>query len=231
MSGIPEQDLDERTAEALLTGSLAPHEAPPGWERVAALLRAAGREVPGIEVGTAVVPVYGRHPVNLAMQAATAQLAAGGRFSLGIGSGWFERDYDEYGYEFGTARGRLADLERDLPIIKDRLGKLTPGPVGPLPIMVGGSGRKVTLRIVAEQATSWNSFGPPERWAELNAVLDDWCGKVGRDPAEIERTVAIDAGEAHRVPEYAEVGADHVIVMQGPPFTMDALQTALDARG
>jgi len=171
-----------------------------------------------------------RNPNLLADMSRTVDHLSHGRFTLGIGSGWFSRDYDEYGYEFGSAIGRLRDLERDLPIIKDRLSKLVPGPVGPLPIMIGGSGKQVTLRLVAEHATSWNSFGPPDRWAELNAVVDEWCGKLGRDPSEIERTVAIDAGEAHRAGEYAAVGADHVIVMQGRPFTMDALQTALDAR-
>ncbi len=172
-----------------------------------------------------------RNPNLLADMSRTIDHLSHGRFTLGIGSGWFERDYDEYGYEFGTAIGRLRALERDLPIIKDRLAKLTPGPVGPLPIMIGGSGRKVTLRIVAEQATAWNTFGSPEEFAETNAVLDDWCAKVGRDPSEIERTVAVDPKAAAQVNEYAEAGADHLILMQGPPFPLDALQTALDARG
>jgi probable F420-dependent oxidoreductase len=172
-----------------------------------------------------------RNPNLLADMARTIDHLSHGRFTLGIGSGWFERDYDEYGYEFGTAIGRLQALERDLPIIKDRLATLVPGPVGPLPIMVGGSGRKVTLRIVAEQATSWNTFGTPAEFAETNAVLDEWCERVGRDPAEIERTVAVDPGAAPKVREYAEAGADHMILMQGPPFGLDALQTALDVRG
>jgi probable F420-dependent oxidoreductase len=172
-----------------------------------------------------------RNPNLLADMARTIDHLSHGRFTLGIGSGWFERDYDEYGYEFGTAIGRLRALERDLPIIKDRLARLNPGPVGPLPIMVGGSGRKVTLRIVAEQATSWNTFGSPDEFAETNAVLDDWCAEVGRDPSEIERTVAVDPKAAGQVLEYADAGADHLILMQGPPFSLDALQTALDARG
>ncbi len=150
---------------------------------------------------------------------------------LGIGSGWFERDYEEYDYEFGTAIGRLRDLERDLPIIKRRLARLNPGPVGDLPILVGGGGRKVTLRIVAEQADAWNSFGNPDEWGELNAVLDEWCVDVGRDPKAIERTVAVGADAADQVSDYAAAGADHVILMQGPPYPLDALQTALDARG
>jgi probable F420-dependent oxidoreductase len=172
-----------------------------------------------------------RNPNLLADMARTIDHLSQGRFTLGIGSGWFERDYDEYGYEFGTAIGRLHALERDLPIIKERLAALVPGPVGPLPIMIGGSGRKVTLRIVAEQATSWNTFGTPAEFAETNAVLDEWCAKVGRDPQEIERTVAVDPGAAPKVREYAEAGADHMILMQGPPFGLDALQTALDVRG
>ncbi len=172
-----------------------------------------------------------RNPNLLADMARTIDHLSGGRFVLGLGSGWFERDYDEYGYEFGTAIERLRKMERDLPIIKERLGRLNPGPVGDLPILIGGGGRKVTLRIVAEEADAWNTFGSPDEFAEVNAVLDDWCAKVGRDPGAIERTVAIDPGAADRVPEYAAAGADHVILMQGPPYPLDALQIALDARG
>lgn len=172
-----------------------------------------------------------RNPNLLADMSRTIDHLSGGRFTLGLGSGWFERDYDEYGYEFGTAIGRLRAMERDLPTIKARLSALEPGPVGPLPILIGGGGRKVTLRIVAEQADAWNTFGSPDEFAETNAVLDRWCAEVGRDPATIERTVAIDPAAADQVPAYAAAGADHVILMQGPPFGLDALQTALDARG
>ena len=198
-----------------------------GWS----LLAAMAVDTEHAQLGTLVTGNPYRNPDLLADMARTIDHLSHGRFTLGIGSGWFERDYDEYGYEFGTAIGRLRALERDLPIIKDRLAKLNPGPVGPMPIMIGGSGRKVTLRIVAEQAASWNTFGTPAEFAETNAVLDEWCAEVGRDPSEIERTVAVDPKAAGQVQEYAEAGADHLILMQGPPFPLDALQTALDARG
>jgi alkanesulfonate monooxygenase SsuD/methylene tetrahydromethanopterin reductase-like flavin-dependent oxidoreductase (luciferase family) len=170
-----------------------------------------------------------RNPNLLADMSRTIDHLSGGRFVLGIGSGWFERDYDEYGYEFGTARGRLADLERDLPIIQERLGRLSPPPVGPLPILVGGSGRKVTLKLVAERADSWNTFGPPDSYAELNAVLDRWCDEVGRDRAAVERTVCIEADEVGRWAEYLEAGAQHLIVMTGDPFALDAVAQLVDA--
>jgi len=172
-----------------------------------------------------------RNPELLADMARTIDQISHGRFILGIGSGWFERDYTEYGYEFGTAPGRLKDLAAALPRIEARLGKLTPGPVQqPLPLLIGGSGEKVTLKLVATHATMWNSFGPPEGFAKKNAVLDDWCEKLGRDPKAIERTVCVSPGEAGKIGEYAEAGAEHVIFMVGHPFDLSCLQTALDQR-
>jgi probable F420-dependent oxidoreductase len=162
-----------------------------------------------------------RNPQLLADMSRTIDLLSNGRFVLGIGSGWFERDYTEYGYEFGTAPERLRALRRDLPIIQDRLAKLTPAPKGPLPILIGGSGEKVTLKIVAEFADAWNTFGPAEHFAAKNAVLNEWCERLGRDPREIERTVAIGGHEVDTWEDLVAAGADHIIVMTGHPFDLE----------
>ncbi len=170
-----------------------------------------------------------RNPELLADMARTVDQLSGGRLYLGVGAGWFERDYAEYGYEFGTAPGRLQALADALPRMKQRLAKLTPPPAGGLPIMIGGGGEKVTLRLVAEHADAWNSFGPPESYARKNAVLDEWCDRVGRNPADIERTVLLNSRrEIEQVDELLEAGATHLILGVGAPFELDGAQRLLD---
>ena len=160
-----------------------------------------------------------RNPELLADMARTIDQLSGGRHILGIGSGWFQRDYDEYGYEFGTAPWRLKKLGESLPRIEARLKKLNPPPVGKLPLMIGGGGEKVTLRLVAKHAHMWNTFRPPSNFAHKNQVLNDWCDKIGRDPAEIERTCSINGADVDRgVDAYLEAGADHLILGAGAPF-------------
>jgi len=163
----------------------------------------------------------------LADMARTVDHLSGGRLYLGIGSGWFERDYDEYGYEFGTAVGRLRALGEALPRMKARLAKLNPPPVGSLPILIGGGGEKVTLRLVAEHADAWNTFGPPDTYAHKNAVLDRWCEELGRDPDTIERTVGIGAHEVDDVEAYLDAGATHLIVMTGHPYDLAPVERLL----
>jgi probable F420-dependent oxidoreductase len=195
-----------------------------GWTLLAAMAVETTKAQFGMLVGC---NSY-RNPDLLADMARTIDHLSGGRFYLGIGAGWFQRDYDEYGYEFGTPQSRLRDLGHALPRIKARLGKLNPPPVGPLPIMVGGGGEKVTLRLVAEHADAWNTFGPPENYAAKSKILDEWCAKVGRDPSAVERTVAIDGSEVGNAQAYLDAGATHLIVMVPAPFDLSAVQELLD---
>jgi probable F420-dependent oxidoreductase len=192
------------------------------------LLAALAAETSNARLGALVTCNSYRNPNLLADMARTIDHISHGRFTLGIGSGWFERDYTEYGYEFGTAADRLRRLEQSLPVIMERLGRLHPPPLGDVPILIGGSGEKVTLRLVAQYADGWNSFGPPERFAEKNRVLDEWCARLERNPAQIERTVGIGANEVESSQAYLDAGATHLIVMLGPPYDLDPVRRLLD---
>ena len=172
------------------------------------------------EVGCLVTCNSYRNPNLLADMARTVDHISGGRLICGLGAGWFERDYAEYGYEFGTGPSRLKDLAASLPAIVERWGKLNPAPLRKIPIMIGGGGEKVTLKLTAKYADQWNSFGPPEKWGHKNQVLTDWCNEVGRDPGEIERTVCPNVKELDQLGEYLAVGATHFILGLGTPFDL-----------
>ncbi|MDX6593634.1 MAG: hypothetical protein QOJ13_2830 [Gaiellales bacterium] len=174
-----------------------------------------------------------RNPNLLADMARTVDHIGGGRLIFGIGSGWFERDYIEYGYEFGTVASRLRHLDRNMPIIKDRWTKLNPPPVhGRPPIMIGGGGEKVTLRITAEHADIWHGFGDPERFRHKCGVLDEWCRKVGRDPSEIERSCGgITAENVSQLDEFLDAGATFLTMgSTGPDWDLSLLPRLLEWR-
>jgi probable F420-dependent oxidoreductase len=196
-----------------------------GWT----LLTAFAADTSRIQLGHLVTCAGYRNPHLLADMARTVDHISGGRAVLGLGSGWFQRDYDEYEFPFGTAGGRLRDLEAYLYKVQQRLKKLTPPPVGPLPLLIGGGGERVTLRLVAEHADIWNGFGPLERYAEKNRILDTWCERLGRDPAAIERSVLIGADATDQLDAFLEAGAQHVMVSCKDPFELDAQLAVLDA--
>ncbi|MCR2812547.1 LLM class F420-dependent oxidoreductase [Microbacterium sp. zg.Y1084] len=98
-----------------------------------------------------------------------------GRFIFGTGAGWFERDYDEYGYEFGTPGSRLRDLEQGLARIERRWEKLNPAPTRRIPVMIGGAGEQKTLRLVARHADIWHSFVGPDNLSHKLSVIEKWA--------------------------------------------------------
>jgi probable F420-dependent oxidoreductase len=158
------------------------------------MLAAWAEQTSRVEIGALVTCNSYRNPDLLADMARTVDHISGGRLILGIGSGWFERDYTEYGYEFGTAGSRLNDLAAALPRIRSRWAKLNPAPTRDIPILIGGGGERKTLRLVAEHAAVWHYFVDLESYRHKSAVLAKHCADIGRDPATVVHNVAIPRG-------------------------------------
>jgi len=193
------------------------------------LLTAFAMATSQVQLGNLVLSASYRNPHLVADMVRTIDHLSGGRAVLGIGAGWFQRDYDEYEFPFGTGGGRLRDLEADLYRIGKRRRQLTPPPLGELPLLIGGGGEQVTLRLVAQHADIWNGIGEPEFIAHKNQVLDRWCERLGRDPAEIERSVLITDRQVDRLDEYLEAGAQHLMVGCADPFDLEPALALLAA--
>ena len=185
------------------------------WSLLAAWAEATSR----IELGPLVVCDAYRNPDLLADIARTVDHVSGGRVILGLGSGWFERDFVEYGYPFGTTGSRLVALEDDLPRIAHRLAVLDPPPLRRMPILIAGTGERRTLRLVAEHADGWHA-GFPDAPAELEppvAALRRWCDAAGRDPATIEWGVGV---EPYDLVRFLAEDADTYVAMGFSQFTL-----------
>jgi len=176
-----------------------------GWTTLSALAQATKRA----RVGHLVCGNTYRHPSVTAKSAVTLDHISNGRFNLGIGAGWFELEHTSLGFDFKTVRGRLEALEESLRIIKGMLAgeKVTlegrhyqvheafcePRPVQSrgIPFMIGGTGKKIMLRIVAQYADMWNSNGSPDTLRDLVDTIRRHGDAVGRDTDQIEKTVML----------------------------------------
>ena len=174
-----------------------------GWAALAALAPLTTR----VRLGLLVAANTFRNPGLTAKLATTLDHISGGRLTLGIGAGWFGREHEAFGLDFGAGFGeRLDRLEESIGLIERLLAgeRVThegrfyrmvdalcePRPIQPrLPILIGGSGREKTLRTVARHADLWNAYASPERVAESLAILRKRCAEIGRPFDSITRTV------------------------------------------
>jgi F420-dependent oxidoreductase-like protein len=170
------------------------------------LLSALAGVTKKVNLGALVGGVTYRNPAFLAKTVTTLDVISQGRAIWGIGAAWFELEHNNYGYDFGTFGQRFEKLEEALQIVKsmfvneqttfhgkwyqvtDALNSPKPIRAGGPPVLIGGSGEKKTLRMVAQYADACNVFGPVSKVRSLMSILDEHCSTLGRDPATICRT-------------------------------------------
>ena len=223
-----------------------------GWTTLAALAQATSR----LQLGCMVSAVPYRHPAVIANMAATIDVISGGRFVLGLGAGWHEQESAAYGLPLGTMKERMDRFEEGVAVVLSLLTKdettfrgeyyqLTnarcepKGPQQPPPLVIGGVGKRRTLKVVARHAQMWDSlFTPPGEWPALHQVLVEHCGNIGRDVSEITAIthVKFTGGDdpkqlAEKAAAYHEVGVDLVVFSMFAPLTaasLEPLAAALD---
>ena len=230
---------------------------PEAWTTLAAL----AATVPRLRLGTLVSGNTYRHPAILAKMATTVDHISGGRVVLGIGSGWQENEHQKYDIPFFSVAERLKHLEEACQVIRALLSEssanftgqhyrlrqapLEPKPVSHLPLLIGGGGEKVTLKITAKYADESNVWGTVETLKHKMKILDRYCNDISRDPKEIQRSAvallflsddpgfikkmrenaaqATIAGNVNEVRDivaaYQDIGVDELII---PDFTLGA---------
>ena len=169
------------------------------------LLAAMAAQTTRLRCGMIVVGVTYRHPAVLANMAATIDHISGGRLEFGLGAAWYELEHDQYGIPFPPIGQRMDMLDEAAQIVRSlwteqqttfegrhyqlREARCEPKPVQErLPLWVGGSGERRTLRIVAEHADGWNTMIVPEdEYRHKLDVLAKHCRDVGRDPGDIRK--------------------------------------------
>ena len=164
-------------------------------------LAALARETQTVRLSSLVTGNTYRNPAMLAKIVTALDVVSNGRGQLGIGAGWFELEHQAFGYEFGTFSDRFEKLEEALqiiiPMLRDERPSLNgkhytvanvinqPPPIGRVPVMIGGSGEKKTLRMVAQYADASNLTSPVAQLSHKLEVLQQHCDRLGRDRSEI----------------------------------------------
>lgn len=195
------------------------------WTTLAALARETSR----VQLGQIVTCALYRNPGLLAQMASTVDAASGGRVVVGLGAGWDEREWHDFGYgeTYPSTRERLTHLEQTLQVLRAR----RPG----RPVMVGGAGERVLLRLVAHYADACNltdSFDPAYYRAKLD-VLRRHCDEAGRDYDAIEKTASFTVSE-DSLPDFAALeaaGIERCILYVQPHSALDRVAGALGIRG
>jgi F420-dependent oxidoreductase-like protein len=231
------------------------------WPEAWTTLTAVAAMVPRLRIGALVTGNTYRHPAVLAKMAATLDHISDGRVVLGLGAGWQENEHAAYGIPFYTLSERLARLDEACQVIKQLFSEpsasfdgqyyqlthapLEPKPVqDPLPLLIGGGGEKVTLKITAKHADEWNVWGTVDILRHKMEILNEHCAAIGRDPKSIQRSAVallfmsddqgfldkmrgVDTGQPaiigtpeevrEIVADYQAIGVDELIV---PDFTL-----------
>jgi F420-dependent oxidoreductase-like protein len=221
------------------------------WAVLAALAQATKR----LRLGCMVNGMHYRHPAVTANAAVTLDHISGGRFNLGLGAGWFEPESQAYGIPLGSLKERFDRFDEGLEVITSLLtneytdfsghyyqlvhARCEPKPVqSRIPIVIGGGGPKRTLPAAARWADMWDLVGSEgaEQWKSTSARLDDCCAAIGRDPAEIRRSVhlmwpedADPSAMASTAAEYAAAGVDLVIFSMRAPYKASRLDPLANA--
>ncbi|HYH50049.1 MAG TPA: LLM class F420-dependent oxidoreductase [Acidimicrobiia bacterium] len=197
------------------------------------LLGALAARTRRASLGTMVSGVTYRNPALLAKIVTTLDVISSGRAILGIGAAWNVDEHTGYGFDYPSDKERLDRLEEALqinramfteeaPTFEGRHYRVqqvlnNPRPIrGGIPVLIGGSGEKRTLKLVAQYGDACNLFGDPDTVRHKIGVLERHCADVGRDPAEITKTILMTVRDpsvaADQVSAYRAVGVDGVVV-------------------
>ena len=223
------------------------------WSMVAAVAAITER----VEIGTLVTPAGMRNPAQLGKVIATADNIAGGRVIAGLGGGWMPREFTDFGMPFLDTKGRLAQLAETVELLKRMWSDdehevsfhgqyvhadnvvCQPKPPRRVPVLIGGAGEKVTLKIAAQEADIWNNLaGQQAVLGHKIDVLKRHCDAAGRDPGEITAsqqclvTIAPDAERAGPMADRAaKIFGGHMGDPKGPLAITGTAQRCVDQIG